>query len=167
VILTNFGVDIDYRTVSIVQLDDTGQSAGSATEAAGRHDALVMPSEPRPAIVRMQTETAAFTTEVRVAVQVNSHEKAGSARGPSTAGLRLVATATIDAVADLLNASAVEVQTAELLTVGGVQVAVVVLRLATARGEQLLTGSAVVRKDANDAMARATLDGLNRVIGAR
>jgi hypothetical protein len=165
VILTNFGVDIDYRTVSIVQLDDTGQTAGPATEAAGRQDPLVVPSEPRPAIVRLQTETASFTTEVRVAVQVNSHEKAGTARGPSTAGLRLVASATIDAVADLLSASAVEVQTAELLTVGSVQVAVV--RLATARGEQLLTGSAVVRKDANDAIARATLDGLNRVIGAR
>lgn len=166
VILTNFGVDIDYRTVSIVQLDDAGITPPSA-EAAGRQDPLVVPSEPRPAIVRLQTETASFTTEVRVAVQVNSHEKAGTARGPSTAGLRLVATATIDAVAELLNASAVEVQTADLLTVGHVQVAVVVLRLATSRGEQLLTGSALVRKDANDAIARATLDALNRVIGAR
>lgn len=166
VILTNFGVDIDYRTVSIVQLDDAGHSINPIADTS-RQEAVVVPAEPRPAIVRLQTETASFTTEVRVAIQVNSHEKAGAARGPSTSGLRLVASATIDAVTDLLNASAVEVQTAELLTVGNVQVAVVVLRLATSRGEQLLTGSAIVRKDANDAIARATLDGLNRVIGAR
>ena len=63
--------------------------------------------------------------------------------------------------------SAVEVHSADLITVGLVQMAVVVLRLATARGEQLLTGSAIVRKDANDAVARATLDALNRVLNAR
>jgi hypothetical protein len=81
--------------------------------------------------------------------------------------LRLVAGATVDAVGDLLKASAVEVQSAELMSVGSVQLAVAVLRLATSRGEQLLTGSAIVRKDANDSIARATLDALNRVLNAR
>ena len=67
----------------------------------------------------------------------------------------------------MLSASAVEVQTAELMTVGLVQMAVVVLRMSTPRGEQTLTGSAIVRKDANDATARATLDALNRVLSGR
>ncbi|MFY9588360.1 MAG: hypothetical protein WAT66_12980, partial [Actinomycetota bacterium] len=117
--------------------------------------------------VRLVTETAAFTTEVRVAITVEGNERAGMARGPSTSGLRLVAGATVDAVGDLLKASAVEVQSAELMSVGSVQLAVAVLRLATNRGEQLLTGSAIVRKDANDSIARATLDALNRVLNAR
>ena len=180
VILTNFGVDIDYRTVSVVQLDEVSPPAPPAPAATPpAPEATDRPAPvdisgvtsfgppPRPSIVRLVTETAAFTTEVRVGVQAGPHERGGVARGPSTSGLRLVASATVDAVAEMLRASAVEVQSAELITVGLVQMAVVVLRLATSRSEQLLTGSAIVRKDANDAVARATLDALNRVLNAR
>jgi hypothetical protein len=172
VILTNFGFDIDYRTVSVVQLDETTAPAQSPAP-----EAPTQPQQPepqpmpfdsrRPALTRLTTETAAYTTEVRIGVQAGAHERAGMARGPSTSGLRLVASATVDALADLLSASAVEVQSAEMMTVGLVQLAVVVLRMATARGDQTLTGSAIVRKDANDAIARATLDALNRVLNAR
>ena len=169
VILTNFGVDIDYRTVSVVQLDEAAPVAAAPVAAAAPAEAVapIVTDSRRPAIVRLVTETAAFTTEVRVAITVEGNERAGMARGPSTSGLRLVAGATVDAVGDLLKASAVEVQSAELMSVGSVQLAVAVLRLATNRGEQLLTGSAIVRKDANDSIARATLDALNRVLNAR
>jgi hypothetical protein len=168
VILTNFGVDIDYRTVSVVQLDETAAPAAPAPaqEVSQPAPAVAIDSR-RPAIVRLVTETAAFTTDVRIAIQVEGNERAGISRGPSTSGLRLVAAAAVDAVGDLLKASAVEVQSAELMTVGAVQLAVVLLRMSTSRGEQLLTGSAIVRKDANDAVARATLDALNRVLNAR
>lgn len=167
VMLTNFGIDIDYRTVSVVQLDEAAAPAPPVGGALPRSDQPAAPEAagiPRAAIVRLVTETASFTTEVRVGIAINANERAGMARGPSTAGLRLVANATIDAVAEMLHASAVEVTSAELVTVGSVQVAVAVVRLATSRGEQTLVGSAVVRKDANDAVARATLDALNRVI---
>ena len=179
VILTNFGVDIDYRTVSVVQLEEGSTApppitSQPAAEPAAQHTApaeqpLTAPHAAgnRAAILRLQTETSAFTTEVKIAVSVEGTERAGSARGPSTSGLRIVAGATIDAVGELLHASAVEVHSADLITVGLVQMAVVVLRLATSRGEQLLTGSAIVRKDANDSVARATLDALNRVLNAR
>jgi hypothetical protein len=171
VILTNFGIDIDYRTVSVVQLDEPGPSTAperSTVPVPEEHATLSESAGvPRAAIVRLVSETASFTTEVRIAVAVNGHERSGAARGPSTTGLRLVANAAVDAVAEMLRASAVEVTSAELLVVGSVQVAVVVVRLATSRGEQTLTGSAVVRKDANDAVARAALDALNRVIDRR
>ena len=169
VILTNFGIDIDYRTVSVVQLDEPGPPAAPERSPVSVPEAQTAESAgvPRAAIVRLVSETASFTTEVRIAVAVNGHERSGSSRGPSTSGLRLVAGAAVDAVAEMLRASAVEVTSAELLAIGVVQVAVVVVRLATSRGEQTLTGSAVVRKDANDAVARATLDALNRVIDRR
>jgi hypothetical protein len=170
VILTNFGVDIDYRTVSVVQLEENSPSVPAQSE--GRPAPVSVPVPPqidstRPAIVRLVTETSGFTTEVKIGVSVSGSERAGIARGPSTSGLRLVAGAIVDAVGEMLHASSVEVQSAELMTVGLVQLAVVVLRLATSRGEQTLTGSAMVRKDANDAVARATLDALNRVLNPR
>ena len=171
VILTNFGVDIDYRTVSVVQLDEISPATPPpAVQPSGQ---VATPAPPiqmdsaRPAIVRLVTETSGFTTEVKIGVSVGGTERAGITRGPSTSGLRLVAGATVDALGEMLHASAVEVSSAELMTVGLVQLAVVVLRLATSRGEQLLTGSAIVRKDASDAVARATLDALNRVLNAR
>lgn len=170
VILTNFGIDIDYRTVSVVQLDEPATPVAERAAPAAAEEKPVAPEPigiPRAAIMRLVTETSSFTTEVRVGVAVNTFERSGTARGPSTAGLRLVANATVDAVTEMLRASAVEVSSAELVTVGAIQVAVVVVRLATSRGEQTLTGSALVRKDANDAVARATLDALNRVIGQR
>jgi hypothetical protein len=176
VILTNFGLDIDYRTVSVVQLDEISTPAPPAPIERSEPAPVAAAASPptpgpvngeRPAIVRLVTETSAFITEVKVAVAAHGSERSGVARGPSTSGLRLVAGATVDAVGELLHASSVEVQSAELITVGLVQMAVVVLRLATGRGEQMLTGSAIVRKDANDAIARATLDALNRVLNAR
>jgi hypothetical protein len=170
VILTNFGVDIDYRTVSVVQLDDVATMPGPLRQTAPEADpppGVPHAGASRPAIVRLVTETSAFTTEIRVGVSVDGSERAGVSRGPSTSGLRLVAGATVDAVGDLLRASAADIQSAELVTVGLVQMAVVVVRLSTSRGDQLLTGSAIVRKDAADAVARATLDALNRILTAR
>jgi hypothetical protein len=173
VILTNFGVDIDYRTVSVVQLEEISPPSAPAAQALEQTEHTPAPAPPiqmdstRPAIVRLNTETSGFTTEVKIGVSVGGSERAGIARGPSTSGLRLVSGATVDALGEMLHASAVEVSSAELMTVGLVQLAVVVLRLATSRGEQLLTGSAIVRKDANDAVARATLDALNRVLNSR
>ena len=178
VILTNFGVDIDYRTVSVVQLDEIAPqiaqpaAAADAPAAAGSPDAASATPGPayersRPAIVRLASETSSYTTEVRIGVEYESRERSGSARGPSASGLRIVAGATVDALEGLIGGSSIEVQSAELMTVGLVQMSVVVLRLSTSRGDQLLTGSAIVRKDANDATARATLDALNRVLGQR
>lgn len=169
VILTNFGVDIDYRTVSVVQLDEV---APTVTPSAAPADAPAAAPAPtyesgRPAIVRLASETSSFTTEVRIGIEYESRERSGSARGPSASGLRIVAGATVDALEGLVGGSSIEVQSAELMTVGLVQMSIVVLRLSTARGDQLLTGSAIVRKDANDATARATLDALNRVLNPR
>lgn len=174
VILTNFGVDIDYRTVSVVQLDEVAPQVAPSVASTGPAQSAAVPASPaqtyetaRPAIVRLASETSSFTTEIRIGIEYESRERSGSARGPSASGLRIVAGATVDALEGMIGASSIEVQSAELMTVGLVQMAVVVLRLTTSRGDQLLTGSAIVRKDANDATARATLDALNRVLGSR
>jgi hypothetical protein len=40
----------------------------------------------------------------------------------------------------------------------------VILRLSDDRGDRVVSGSAIVRKDATDAIARATLNAVNRAI---
>ena len=73
--------------------------------------------------------------------------------------LRAVVKATLNGLEGLL-ASAVEVDQVMILDVGENRFAMVTLSYK----DGLLSGSAPVRKDEHDAVARATLDGLNRLI---
>ncbi len=153
-VLTSFGLSIDYRVVSVVQLErETG-----VARAAGA---------PRPILRRLSAETASYSTEVKVGLSlVDGEEVARTMRGPATAGLRLVAQATVDAVVESITAEAVEVESALVIAVGSRQIAMVLLRVMTGRGDHVVVGSAVVRRDPADAVARASLDALNRFIGA-
>jgi hypothetical protein len=156
VVLTNFGVTIDYRTVSVVQLEQP--------EPEPQREA---PSGPgRPAITRLAAETSSFSTEVNIRLASDGDELTGTARGPASAGARLVAEAVVDAVGRRIDAEGVEVESAGVLAAGSRNVAMVVLRVMTGRGDHIVSGCAVVRKDGNDAVARAVLAGLNRFLRA-
>jgi hypothetical protein len=154
VVLASFGLEVDYRTVSVVQLDEQLVEGDSA------------PSAPRVALVRLNADVGGHSTEVRVNLSNGNEELVGTVRGPASSGMRLVARAVVEAVASLVGDSALDVDFAEIMPAGSYSVAVAVLRLATNRGDQVVSGSAVVRKDGNDAMARASLAALNRLIGA-
>jgi len=78
--------------------------------------------------------------------------------------MRLVARAVVDAVLELTGDSALDVDYAEMIGASPHTVAVAILRMATTRGDQVVSGSALVKKDANDAMARACLSALNRLL---
>lgn len=156
-VLTSFGLTIDYRIVSVVQLDREPVVEPVAEAAVAQIQ--------RPILRRLSAETASFSTEVRVGLAVGGEETDRTMRGPATAGLRLVAQATVDAVGEMLRADAVEVESAEVLTAGSHQIGLVVLRVLTSRGDHVICGSAVVRRDPIDTVARATLDALNRFLG--
>jgi hypothetical protein len=72
---------------------------------------------------------------------------------------RSVATATLEAVTPLLR-HRLELEDVDIVEVGGSKVAVVLLT----KGDDSLVGSAVVKVDEDDAIARSTLDALNRLI---
>lgn len=153
VAMANFGVEIDYRTVSVVQLDEPPTEEEPGT---GR--------SPRVILLRMAAEITGLATDIRVYVSAGGREFVGSSRGPASSGLRLVSRAVVEAVAPLVPDAALDVDFADVVPAGPYAVAVAVLRQASSRGDQIVSGSAVVRKDANDAMARASLAALNRLI---
>ena len=155
VVLTTFGFEVDYRIVSVVQLDDPPIEADAAASAG-----------PRVALVRLSADMAGHTASIVVHLSGGGSELVGQARGPASSGMKLVARAVVDAVLPLLGDSALDVDFADLVPAGPYSVAVSVLRLATPRGDQVVSGSAVVRKDGNDAMARASLAALNRLIAS-
>jgi len=155
-VLTRFGITIDYRVVSVVQLEREPEPEPVAAVAGSA----------RPVLRRLSAETASFSTEIKVGLALEGTEIDRTTRGPATAGLRLVAEATVDAVAEALRAEAVEVEAAIVVPAGSHQVALVVLRVITGRGDHVVSGSAVMRRDPGDAIARATLSALNRFVGA-
>lgn len=156
VALATFGLDIDYRTVSVVQLDDPPIEDDAARA-----------SSPRVALVKISAEVTGHATEVRVHLGLDGDEFIGVARGPGSSGMRLVARAVVDAITPLVKGSAVDIDFAEIVPAGPHQVALAVLRMGTNRGDQIVSGSAVVARDATDAMARASLAALNRLIGTQ
>ena len=89
----------------------------------------------------------------------------GSADGPSTTSAvhRIVAAATISALADLLGGDhRVDVEAVTVTPMGEGMVAVVQVVWATLEGTERLTGASEVREDARQAVIRATLDAVNR-----
>jgi hypothetical protein len=121
---------------------------------------------PRPAIASIMVRTSNGESEATVAVGAGGHMFEGQVVGPAgaTHRPRLVAQATLAAVSDLLGQAA-EIESAHLVAAGSRLVAVTVLTVQTPRiGEQVMSGSAVVRGDEADAVARSVLDALNRRI---
>jgi hypothetical protein len=118
----------------------------------------------RPVISSVSMLTAQHEATASVTIGIGDDRFEGVARGSSALSgrSRLVAVATINALDELLGLPC-EVEAAQVVTAGAHQAALVVLSLTVPRvGQQLLSGSAVVRADPTDAIARAVLAALNR-----
>jgi hypothetical protein len=153
----SFGIDLDRRIVSVVQL-------GTAGETDVDDDIEVV--EFRPRILSVATESAGMRAVVRVTLESDGTEAVGFAEGSiaSATRHRLVALAALDALRQLgPSAESLDIETAQVVRVGTYDVAVVAVVFIKPPGEQIVSGSAVVR-DAKpeDAIARAVLDATNR-----
>lgn len=152
VALARFGIDIDYRTVSVVQLDEP---LVEDSQAQARN---------RPRLTKVSADVAGPVCEIRVHIDLDGREQIGVAAGPAGSWVRLVSRAVVDAVKPLLESPSVEVEVADVLQVSGHNVALSVLRMITPRGDETVSGSALVQRDHHDAVARATLAALNRLL---
>jgi hypothetical protein len=156
VALASFGLEIDRRIISVVQLE--GGDEGQAPPEP--------PAEFRPQIVGITAEASNLRTLVRVTLAHDDAEAVGFAEGSiaSTARHRLVAAATLDGLRQLApGAECLDVESAQVVRVGIHDVAVVTVVCVVPPDEHVISGSAVVRlgQDA-DAVARAVLDATNR-----
>jgi hypothetical protein len=165
-------VDIDHRIVSVVQFDD-GDDVLSAppavirlpeSSAAPASAGPTAESLARPSIASISIRTAGAEADASVVVAADGASFEGRSIGPSSMSHRhtLVARATLDAVGELLGLPA-EIEVATVTAMGSRFMAACVIQVAVPRvGELVLTGSALVRGDEADAVARAVLDALNR-----
>jgi hypothetical protein len=153
VALASFGLELDRRIISVVQL------------GGGSLDVRAAP-ETRPAVVAISAEATGLRSLVRVRLVHEDDELVGFAEGSiaMTARHRLVALATVDALRQFEPAAeCIDVDDAQIVRVGPNDVAVVTIVFVVPPLEQLVSGSAIVRPHQEaDAVARAVLDATNR-----
>jgi hypothetical protein len=163
--LAAHGIDIDHRIVSVVQFDDGDVNAPAVIRLPDTPERVASSdSVPRPRIASISIRTAGSEADASVVVSTGDDSYEGRSIGPSTMSHRhtLVARATLDAVGELLGLPA-EIEFATVTPMGTRRMAACVIQVAVPRvGELVLTGSALVRNDEADAVARAVLDALNR-----
>ena len=163
VAMAQFDLDIDHRIVSVVQIPDDSVDVGddtAAQEAVAPEPAEVL----RPALTSISTMKSEGETVVDVTMTIGREVYTGRATGPSGPAHRprIIATATLAALTELLGIPA-SVESAQVLEVGMREVAVTTLTLTIPRlGDQALCGSALVRSDEEDAIARSVLAAVNR-----
>lgn len=146
-----FDLEIDHRVISVVQLGD---------EAGKRlRDGI-----PRLVLDSVQIELRGTETSVTVVLESGGSTIRGCA-GPIGEQESTVATAeaTLDALTGLLAEVRLRLTGADVVSVGSERVAVAAVAAMHGRTNELLTGSAVVRAHAPDAVARAVLDATNRL----
>jgi hypothetical protein len=180
--MASYDIDIDHRIVSVVQFDDTVEllpavggvirlpDSGTAVTAAPTVSTVNLVSNhpadalTRPVISSISIRTSGAEADASVVVTNGDASYEGRSIGPSTMSHRhtLIARATLDAVAELLGLPA-EIEFTTVSTMGTRRMAACVIQIAVpGLGELVLTGSALVRSDEADAVARAVLDALNR-----
>lgn len=163
VALASFGLELDRRIISVVQLGDDDVEAP-------RDEVAASPSL-RAVIDRVSVQTAGVRAEVHVGLRLGDEHATGHAEGSIAAATRhrLFAAATIDALRDLVEgADAVEIDAAQIERVGAHDVAVVTVVHVAPPDEHVLSGSAVVTRGQDaQAVVRAVLDATNRRLGPR
>jgi len=147
---------LDYKKISIAQINGRAPLAGGGSAGMPRLGfsdvALTVTGSRAEATVHLRREDAVYT---------------GSATGHASGynQLRLIATAAIRAVEDTGledGTMVVEDLQTDIPLAGRKAVLVLVSALGSAKGEELLTGCALIRQDSWKAVVNATLDAVNR-----
>lgn len=157
VALASFGLELDRRIVSVVQLSANGSSYHSEDTA--------QETARRPRILSVQAQSSGLRTTVQVTLTSGDDERTGYAEGSIavSARPRLLAEATLDALRQLEPAAeSFHVDTAQIARAGSHDVAIVLLVSVDPPYERHLLGSAIVHQLSDDAVVRAVLDATNR-----
>ena len=157
VAMASFGIELDRRIVSVVQLNGDGEGLIELNPPIELHRAV---------LVNVSSEITGLRCLVRVSLARGDDEAVGFAEGSvaSSARHRLIAIATIDGLRQLQQAAeCLDIDSAQIERVGIHDVAIVTVVFVMPPAEQLISGSAIVRdhQDA-EAIVRAVLDATNR-----
>ncbi len=151
--MARFGMSIDRRVISVVQISPQDLDIVSAARAA---------------LTRISESPNGTRTTMEVTLRYQSAEFVGTATGPpvSSARLRLIGEATIDAIEQTFSAMPpIALDAIAVSAAGSREVVNAVVATATGTGgENLNVGAAIVGESRDDAAVKAVLSALNRRI---
>jgi hypothetical protein len=149
------GVTLEPRQVRVALTRDGRKTSGPA------------PGRPRLKFVGLSLSTVRNATEVKVQLEHEGLIYEGGASGPNFAShrLELIGMATLRAVETCLRGEGLfHLEGAVIVPVANRQAALVVVSWLGPE-EQVLSGSSVVADDPREAVVRAVLDAVNRLVG--
>ncbi len=152
ILISEFDISIDYKKVSIAQI---------------KGDAVQQESDPRLKIKSIEYNNNGSNVEVRVVL-----EKCGQTYESSMSGIntlsninRILGNTVLRAVEKFCQVEDVFVfEDARRVSLSNVEVMVVSISSQLKGREEIYTGSAKIGNDAKEALARATMDSINRHI---
>ena len=145
-----FGIAIDRRVVSVVQLADSVLKAGS-----------------RPALVDVSESIDSNRAVLTVTLKWKERLLVGQSTGAAASSTRwrLVAEATLEAVRQAIHHDVgLGIGTVDLPVLGSRKIAIAQVVVVTESAERMLIGSAYVEGDESKAVVRSVLDALNRLL---
>jgi hypothetical protein len=164
-----FGLDLDRRIVSVVQLDAVASSSVTGGDLDDDDDEVrpfLADIVDRINVDGVTADRVGLQCTARVVLTRGDERSTGTAEGlvATSSVQRLVAQATIAALRHLEPAAArADVETATIIRLGERAVAVSTVVVVVPPYEEIISGSAVVRPAGElDAIARSVLDATNR-----
>lgn len=148
-VMARLGIAIDHKKISVAQVDD----------GASRYD---------HSRLKFSDVSIAFEgnrTEATVRLTKNGLVFSGSASGTNSPNsqIKLIASATLGAIDESGQSDyPLVLEDASEIVLGGKRIANVLVSLAADRGEEYLTGSAIIKQDVWKGVVNATLDAVNR-----
>lgn len=148
--MASYGINIDRRTVSVVQIERGEREGGE-----------------RPSILDIREATEGARLDAAVTLGWQGEVFVGEASGPAASAtrLRLIGEATLRALEAAIGGEiGLALAALETPTVGNRQVAIAQVVVVSAGEERTMVGSALVGKEPSQAAVRAVLDAINRHI---
>lgn len=162
VAMATFGIDLDRRIVSVVQLDAVASSSITGPDDV---DLEALDLE-RINVDGVTADRNGLQCTAQVVLTRGDQRATGTAEGiiATSSVLRLIAQATIAALRHLEPAAVrADVETATIIRLGERSIALATVVVVVPPYEEVISGSAVVRPAGDfDAVARAVLDATNR-----
>lgn len=163
-VMAKLGLEIDHKKISVAQIEEPGPRRLVRGAPAIRSAEIG-----RLRFVDVNISIDGPMAEARVRLSRDTGIFEGSSRGANTEHnhLRMIAQATLDAVSQSSPLDGVyaleDIDRSVMLA--GERVVVAYVNRVTSRGEEHLTGSALIRSDVWKAVVSASLDAVNRRAG--
>lgn len=152
-LMAQYGVSVDHKKISVAQVQEEGSFSASG---------------PRLRLLSVNVPGAGPRVEAKVQLQFEDMVCEGTAAGPGSSGnrLRLTAQATLNGVEQYFRGSCTfAVEEVLQVTLARREAIVVAVSLVATGSEETFIGSSLVRDNAIEAVARATLSAVNRQFG--